>query len=106
GASRGEGFRSGRSSHGPRGGPLEPGLAGGRRDRNSEITCEEPAGDGRRRRAAVAAVLDEDDHHDLRIVDRREGREPRVVLEQVTVDSRTDNRLPSGDLNRPGFASR
>src|SRR5688572_32002002 len=39
--------------------------------------------DGRGHLAALAAALDEDDHDDLRILHRRERREPRVVLPLV-----------------------
>src|SRR5205814_3168399 len=53
------------------------GLAaeGGEGDFLEEDRAEDLLGDGRRGRAAVAAALDEHDHHDLGILDRREGRE-------------------------------
>src|SRR5512132_618813 len=50
------------------------------RDLLEEDRVEDLAGDGRRHRAAMAATLDEHDHHDLRVLRRRERREPGVVL--------------------------
>src|SRR6185503_55115 len=53
---------------------------GGEGDFLEEDRAEDLLGDGRGGRAAVAAALDEHDHHDLGILHRGEGREPRVIL--------------------------
>jgi hypothetical protein len=53
----------------------------------------------------VAAVLDEHDDDEPRVFDRREPREPRVVLELPAVGARPDHRLAPDDLSGPRLAA-
>src|SRR6185503_10652869 len=71
---------------------------GGEGDFLEEDRAEDLLGDGRGGRAAVAAALDEHDYHDLGILHRGEGREPRVIL--ALLGLRIAHRLRGAGLAR------